>query len=597
MSSRLYKNLPLSPGVYIMKDAAGRILYVGKAKQLRKRVASYFRKNKSLTADKRLMVPLVKEIDHIVTDTELEALLLETNLIKKHRPKYNIRLKDDKNYQYIKIDYSWDFPKIYTVHRIEDTSRNAQYFGPFTDGWAVKQSVGLMRKLFRYRTCNREIPYDLTKLYSRPCLNHHINLCLGPCIGATDKTEYDNTIHKCVQFLQGKQDNIIKELRAEMKKESIRKNFEKAARLRDQINDLEQLSARQKMISAKDENLDIVSFFKKNLIAAFNVFLIRQGKLIGKENFRVEFSSDDKDADIMSSFLELYYATTKNRPQQIYLQTDISQHKFTKQLLNELLGKKRGVVVPQRGKFKKLIALGRQNAHEYWDKQRALAEIEPEKAVAKLQKILGLTKPPRRIEAYDISNLQGTSATGSMVVFGAGRSQKSEYRKFKIRTKSTPDDVAMIREVLTRRFADRNHEWPRPDLILIDGGKPQLNAAQRSLAARRQDIPIISLAKRKEEIFVPGRNKSLQLDKDDPALHLLQQLRDEAHRFAITYHSKVYKNKTVTSKLDQVTGIGPATRKKLLLKFGSVAGIKKAARKELEKVVGPKKTDNLLEQL
>jgi len=597
MSSRLYKNLPLSPGVYIMKDAAGRILYVGKAKQLRKRVASYFRKNKSLTADKRLMVPLVKEIDHIVTDTELEALLLETNLIKKHRPKYNIRLKDDKNYQYIKIDYSWDFPKIYTVHRIEDTSRNAQYFGPFTDGWAVKQSVELMRKLFRYRTCNREIPYDLTKLYSRPCLNHHINLCLGPCIGATDKTEYDNTIHKCVQFLQGKQDNIIKELRAEMKKESIRKNFEKAARLRDQINDLEQLSARQKMISAKDENLDIVSFFKKNLIAAFNVFLIRQGKLIGKENFRVEFSSDDKDADIMSSFLELYYATTKNRPQQIYLQTDISQHKFTKQLLNELLGKKRGVVVPQRGKFKKLIALGRQNAHEYWDKQRALAEIEPEKAVAKLQKILGLTKPPRRIEAYDISNLQGTSATGSMVVFGAGRSQKSEYRKFKIRTKSTPDDVAMIREVLTRRFADRNHEWPRPDLILIDGGKPQLNAAQRSLAARRQDIPIISLAKRKEEIFVPGRNKSLQLDKDDPALHLLQQLRDEAHRFAITYHSKVYKNKTVTSKLDQVTGIGPATRKKLLLKFGSVAGIKKAARKELEKVVGPKKTDNLLEQL
>jgi len=597
MNNSLYKDLPSSPGVYIMQDAAGKILYVGKAKNLRRRVASYFTKNRQLTADKRLMVPRIAKIDHIVTDTELEALLLETNLIKKHRPKYNIRLKDDKNYQYIKVDYSWDFPKIYTVRRIEDTKEGAQYFGPFTDGWAVRQTVELMRKLFRYRTCNREIPYDMSKLYSRPCLNYHIRLCLGPCIGAVSRAEYEQNLHQCVQFLQGKQDNILKELKAEMKKAAGGKNFENAARIRDQIRDLEMLSAKQKMISTKDENVDIVSLYKKDLVAAFNVFLIRQGKLIGKENFRVDFTSADNDADIMSSFLELYYATTKNRPRQIYLQTDISSHPFTKKLLNQLLQKKRGLVVPQRGKFKKLVTLGKQNAKEYWTKQRQTEEIDVPSALEKLARILNLKKAPRRIEGYDISNLQGTSATGSMVVFFTGRPNKSEYRKFRIRSQKTPNDVAMLTEVLERRFSERHHEWPRPDLILIDGGKPQLNAAIKVLQKNKLQIPVIGLAKKEEEIFMPGKKDPITISKDSPALQLLQRLRDEAHRFAITYHGKIHKNKTVGSKLDQIPGIGPATRKKLLRKFGSVAGIKKAPPAEVEKLVGTNLATKLKELL
>ncbi|MFC1721738.1 excinuclease ABC subunit UvrC, partial [Patescibacteria group bacterium] len=280
-----YKSLPSSPGVYLFQDKSGRILYIGKSKILKKRVSTYFQQTGKLSADKQLMVAQMAKIDHIVTDTETEALLLETTLIKRHRPKYNILFKDDKNYKYIKVDYSWDYPKVYTVRKIDDAGHEAQYFGPFTDGLAVNQTIELLRKLFRYRTCNREIPYDFSRTYSRPCLNHHIKLCLGPCIGSVTREDYDRTIDNCVQFLQGKQTEIIKNLKEEMKKESRRNNFERAATLRDQLQDIEHIVAKQKVISTKQEDIDVVSFYRQKQETAFNVFQVRQGKLIGKENF------------------------------------------------------------------------------------------------------------------------------------------------------------------------------------------------------------------------------------------------------------------------------------------------------------------------
>jgi excinuclease ABC subunit C len=591
MSSISYQDLPSTPGVYIMKNAAGRILYVGKAKNLRRRVASYFTRTKDLPADKKILISQVKKLEHIVTDTEIEALLLEATLIKRHRPKFNIRFKDDKNFQYIKVDYFWDFPKIYSVRQIEDTNRAAQYFGPFTDGWAVRQTITLLRKLFRYRTCNRKIPYDFSLRYSRPCLNYHIKLCLGPCIGAVSKEEYDQTIRNCVRFLQGRQPDIRRELKAAMRQAAAAKNFELAARLRDQLRDIEHISARQKVVSTKKEDFDVVSFFAQKQVAAFNVFLVRQGNLIGKQNFLLDYNEPLQVTALLESFLQLYYSSALNRPRQIVIPEPISP--AAEKLLTTLIGKnKKVIIIPRRGKLKKLITLGVANARDYRQRQQEIPTATPITALANLQKILHLKKTPRRVETYDISNLQGTNATGAMAVFQDGRPNKSQYRRFRIRRRPTPDDTAMLTEVLQRRW--QHHDWPRPDLVLIDGGRPQLNAARRIIPA---GIPVISLAKRGEEIYQFEKTKPLRLNRDNTALQLLQQMRDEAHRFAISHHLGIRKKRGLTSQLDKIPGIGPATKKKLLRRFYSVAGIKAADEKTVATLVGQKKAKLLKENL
>ncbi len=582
-----YKSLPLKPGVYIFKNESRKVLYVGKSKFLRKRVRTYFENTQKLPEDKQLMIPKISEIDHIVTDTELEALLLETTLIKKHRPKHNILLKDDKNYQYIKIDNNWDFPKIYATRNIDD--KESQYFGPFTDGLAVKQTIEMIRKLFKYRTCDREIPYDLSKTYSRPCLNHHIKLCLAPCIGAVTREEYESIIHNCVRFLQGKQTEITSDLKLAMKQESAKKNFERAAILRDQLEDIAKITAKQKMVSTKKEDLDIVSFYRQNKTCAFNVFLVREGNLTGKENFSLALPDHPSDEKVMSVFLERYYSTTKNLPKKIVVEIETKNTKIVQELIDQ---NSKSIILPQKGRLKKLVELGKINAREFWLKQREPKKA-PESVLAKLKNTLELPKLPRVIEAYDISNLQGTNPTGSMIVFQNAKPKKSAYRHFKIKREHTPDDVHMMQEILVRRLGHQQ-DWPLPDLILIDGGKPQLNAIARILLEHKIKIPLISLAKREEEIFILGKNESVKLAKNNSALQLLQRLRDEAHRFAISHHKKLRKKTSQASELDNISGIGPKTKQKLLSKYGSLSNIRKARSGELENFIGKAKAKKVI---
>lgn len=505
MPRDLSKTFPPSPGVYVFKNQAGRVLYVGKAKNLRERVKSYFQRPQELEPHKQLMMPQVAKIEHLITGSEIEALLLEANLIKKNRPKYNVLLKDDKSYKYIKIDYSIDFPKIYFVRQPHNQSAprrrlrpegsalkglskpQDKYFGPFTDGYAANQALELMRQAFRWRSCGRDIPYDGSKRYRQPCLYYHIKLCDAPCIGKINRFDYERLISDAVQFLKGQSSTLIKKLAGEMRRLSRQRLYEKAALKRDQINHLKKITSQRQSLAAHTE----------------------------------------------------------------------------------------------------------QTATDWTARQT----MDPRAAWRELQKLISLPAAAVRLEAYDISNIQGTAATGSLVVFVRGQARKSEYRRFSIRTKTTPDDVSMMGEMLTRRLRHLNKDWPKPDLILVDGGKPQLNLARGVLESFQLKIPVTSLAKREEEIFVPGRAKPIQLSPSNPARLLLQQVRDEAHRFAISYHLTLHRQKTLHSPLDDVPGIGPKTKKLLLRKFGTVTAIKKAAPKILHRLIGPARTKILREQL
>lgn len=499
-----YKLLPSSPGVYFFKNKAGRVLYVGKAKNLRARVKTYFQRPQELEPHKQLMMPQVAKVEHLVTGSEIEALLLEANLIKKNRPKYNVLLKDDKSYKYIKIDYSVDFPKIYFVRQpqgarstgkgqrgdpssLGNLGTQDKYFGPFADGYAANQALELMRQAFRWRTCNRDIPYDRSKRYRQPCLYYHIKLCSAPCINKINRPDYERLISDAVQFLKGKSPALIKKLDHEMRQLSRQRLYEKAALKRDQISQLKKITSQRQSLGAQTEQT----------------------------------------------------AT----------------------------------------------------AWTEWQK------TDPAAAWRALQKLIGLPAASRRLEAYDISNIQGTAATGSLVVFANGQARKSEYRRFAIKIKTTPDDVSMMGEMLTRRLKHLDKGWPKPDLILVDGGKPQLNLARRVLQNLKLKILVISLAKREEEIFVPGRAKPIQLPRSNPVRLLLQQVRDEAHRFAISYHVNLRRKKSFHSPLDDVLGIGPKTKKLLRRKFGTVAAIRNANPKTLHRLIGSSRAKILREQL
>lgn len=601
--NNILTKLPQKPGVYIFKNGKKNILYVGKAKNIKKRVNSYFIKNKELSADKKLMLPKIKKIDYIVADSELEALLLESNLIKKEKPRYNVILKDDKQYQYIKIDKADDFPKIYTARKIEKDQ--ASYYGPFTNGLAVKNTLNLLNKLFPYRECNLEI-YEHSKK-RKVCLKYHIQRCLGPCAHYISKKDYAALIKQSELFLRGRQDKILSQLRKDMKFEASKKNFEKAAAIRDQIFNLEEIIEKQKVISTKKIDQDFISYYQKNNLTIINLFMVRHGKLIGKENFNLK-TKNKKTDEILSSFIKLHYLNQKIIPQDIIIQTDIEDKHLITSFLTKQNKRKVNIIIPKTGKNYQLIKLGIKNAQLYYQNLSLREKLSPqEKSQIKLlrstKKILKLKDIPKRIECYDISNIQGTHATGSMVVFENGLPAKNQYRHFRINFPSI-SDTDMMKEMLSRRFKNYQQDkiiaqekWPLPNLIVIDGGKGQLNAALGVLKKQKLNVSLISIAKKFEELYSPNSSKPLKLTQTSPTLQLIQRIRDEAHRFAITYHRKLKEKETPSSILDTIPGIGPKKKKKLLKKFRSIANIKNANFKELKNILGEKLAHKIINKL
>lgn len=593
--------LPNKPGCYLMKDAEGQVIYVGKAINLRNRVRSYFHSGQDQDLKTRQLVQRIRDIEWIVVGSELEALILEMNLIKKHRPRYNIRLKDDKRYPYIKVHWADPFPKV-TVTRqmVRDGSR---YFGPYTSVWAVHQTLDVLRRIFPYLTCDRVI----TGKDERPCLYYDIKLCSGPCIGAVDQASYRQMISDLCEFLEGRTAPIVERLRCEMEQAAEELRFERAAALRDQIYAIERVVEKQKVISNEQIDSDVIAIARDNGEACVQVFFIRAGKLIGREYFILEGAMGEPDKEVIEEFIKQFYAEAASIPQQVLLPQEVEEAQIISQWLhNRRGGQKVELIVPRNGAPQELLQLATENAVETLRALKAQWEADTHRqsqALAELQQALGLEHPPNRIECYDISNTQGTAAVGSMVVFEQGVPRKSLYRRFNIQTVSGPDDFASMEEVLTRRFrryqaAQQEREAPGakldpafaflPDLLIVDGGKGQLSRAVGVLQAfELQDkVPVIGLAKQQEEIFRPSHKESLMLPRHSQALFLIQRIRDEAHRFAITAHRNRRGKAGLASRLDAVPGIGPARRKALLRKFGSIEAIQQASLEELMSVQG-----------
>ena len=590
------KKLPQQPGVYMFKDDQGLLLYVGKAVKLRNRVASYFRKDAGIDSPRILyMIGQIADVSYTVTDNELEALVLENNFIKQLKPKYNVRLRDDKNYLFLKINIKDEIPTIEYEHQARD--KNARYFGPYTAAVSVRDTLKLLRRIFPY--CSSK------KVGPKPCFYYHIGRCPGVCIGKISLEEYrKNYVGKIIQFLEGRSTDIVKDLQNQMRASAAHKQFEKAARIRDQIFAINRVLERQKLIYSAKVSQDVFAIHCE-AVASINLFMIREGKLIQKENFILENTKRASGEEILESFLLRYYLDAANLPKEILLPFPVN----TAELLTILNQRNKGgvrrgtikITVPVMGERLKLIKLGEQNAKQYLEAQsdkNLLEEARLLSSLKELQRVLELPNLPARMECFDISNIQGTNAVGSMVVFDFAHPKKDQYRKFKINKKTTPDDFAMMREMLERRFtrseqADPAKKWPLPDLIIIDGGKGQLSTAVSVLNGHNLTIPIIGLAKRLEEIFFPGHSQPLVLPQNSIALFLLQRIRDEAHRFAINYHRKLRGQSSVRSILDAIPGIGPAKKKILLTKFGSVAAIRNAGLTDLSNVVGKKLSEKI----
>ncbi len=592
--------LPSKPGCYIYKNSTGHVIYVGKAISLRNRVRSYFHSPDDQDYKTRKLVENIADIEWIVVGSELEALILEMNLIKKHRPRYNIRLKDDKRYPYIKVHLADPFPKV-TVTRqmVRDGSR---YFGPYTSVWAVHQTLDVLRRIFPYLTCDRVI----TGQDERPCLYYDIKLCSGPCIGAIKKAAYSRMIADLCLFLEGRTDPIVTRLQSEMEKAAEEERFERAAALRDQIQAIERVVEKQKVISSEQMDSDVIAMARANGEACVQVFFIRSGKMIGREYFILEGTQDEPDAEVIAEFVKQFYSEAASIPNEVLLPQEVEEAKIIQQWLNTSRGgPKVSLVVPRQGTPHELIEMATENAVETLRSLKAQWEADTNRqseALADLQQALKLPEPPNRIECYDISNTQGTAAVGSMVVFEQGVPHKALYRRFNIQTVEGPDDFASMEEVLSRRFrryqSTKDQKAPGakpdpsflflPDLLIVDGGKGQLGRAVDVL--RKYDlagkVPVVGLAKQNEELFLPDQKESLLLPRHSQGLYLVQRIRDEAHRFAITAHRNRRGKVGLASRLDSIPGIGPARRKALLIKFGSIEAIRDADLKELTSVAG-----------
>jgi len=578
------KSLPENPGVYLMKDAGGNVIYVGKAECLRNRVRSYFT-GSDLTPKTVQLVRRINDFEFYVTRSDEEALVLELNLIKRFRPEYNIRLKDDKGYPYIKIDLTENWPRVQIVRRV--ASDGARYFGPFANSHSIRQALDVAKGIFPFRTCSS----DLSQQRVRPCLEHDMRHCLAPCTGRLERNEYFEIIQGVIQFLDGKHRGLETSLIQRMKAAADAQRYEAAAIMRDQIKAMREVGAWQRVAVRVRGDADAVAFVQDGDQAFVQIFFIRGGKLLGREGFLLQGTSAEDPSATMSNFVVQYYAVSQTVPPLILLQYPVDGET----VLKEWLGRKRGagvnLFVPKRGPRKELVDTVLTNARRGLEQLRIKHLSQPQaigKALEELQDVLSLPEPPRRIEGYDISNIQGQLAVGSMVVFEDGRSRPAHYRRFRIKTIPGANDYAMLEEMLRRRFSRSKNDgisdsWSvLPGLVLIDGGKGQLNAARAALEViKAPAIPIAGLAKEHEEIFVPGKSQPIRLPADSPGRQLLQRVRDEAHRFALGYHTKLRARKTFASALDDVPGIGPRRKTALLKAFGSVARIKDATTEEI----------------
>jgi len=606
-------SFPDAPGVYLFKDTRGRVLYVGKADVLRDRVRAYF--GPSLDVRHVRMVERAERVEFAVTGSISEAYLLEANLIKQHKPRYNIRLKDDKSYPYVKITLGEDFPRILRTRSLGD--RTARYFGPFANAKSVDQSLDLLQKLFPYRTCKltilagddgrgRTVPPSALP-GGRPCLLFHLKRCTAPCVGNTTRDEYRATVDKSVLFLEGRYETLARATRKEMESAAETLEFERAAALRDRLTAIDRTLDRQEVHAYTGDDFDVLAAAIAEGDAVVQLFRVRDGTIVGRDHFALEGSEGAGAPEVIASFLRQHYSEATMLPPEIVTPATLPDDETLEAFLTERRGGPARLHVPQRGKKRHLAELAERNATDALEQERVrwLADRgKTDVALRELQEALGLEGPPKRIECYDVSHVQGTSVVSSMVVFEDGRPAKSQYRRFRARIGDRNDDFTNMRETLRRRFARAfvggtggdgeavaaRTNWPLPDLIILDGGKGQLSAGLEALAdAGRLQIPIAALAKEREELFVPNRPDPIVLPRTAQGLYLVQRIRDEAHRFAVTYHQKVRARRAVRSILDDIAGVGPARKRALLRKFGSVRAMQDAPVEELAAVggVGP----------
>ncbi len=592
------KILPDKPGVYIMKNSLGEVIYVGKAKVLKNRVRQYFQNSKNHSEKVRAMVKNIAEFEYIVTDSEMEALILECNLIKKYSPRYNIALKDDKFYPFIKITTNEDFPRVYVTRNFaKDGNR---YFGPYTNGTAVYEVMGLIKKLFPLRTCKKAIVEGGEP--TRACLNYHINLCKAPCAGYISKAEYWKMIDEIINILNGTDTSIIKNLKLEMEKAAEELEFEKAAKIRDRILAIELISEKQKMFTVKEGDEDFIDLYTDEKDGCAQVFFVREGKVTGREHFMIENISDDPVKEVISSFIASFYGGTAQIPKTIYVPEEIEDQELIEKFLTEKRGSKVWIKVPKKGDKKNLLDMVRNNAKIMLDqfKEKMVEEKELNKsALTELADVLGLDSLPARIEAYDISNIQGVDSVGTMVVFENGKAKNSDYRRFKIKSVKGPNDYESMREILSRRFShgleevnkikERNLEYSKgkfcifPDLIMMDGGKGQVNIALEVLKDFGIEIPVCGLVKddKHRTRGIIFNNEEILIRRGSGLMNLITRVQDEVHRYAITYHRSLRDKRTLHSVLEDIPRIGEKRRRNLLMKFGSIDNIKKASMEEL----------------
>ena len=602
------KAVPRKPGVYLFRDGQAQVIYVGKAASLRTRMRSYFGAAHSMEQKLRSLRQAIADFEYVVTHTEQEALHLEATLVKRHQPFFNVRLKDDKHYPYLKVDLSDPFPRIYITRRVMNDG--GRYFGPFASASSVRKTLDITKKLFPWRTCTMTI----TGKEPRPCLEYYIHRCIAPCTSYCTKEEYAEVIRQTVMFLEGRTDEVTRDLRAQMEAASAAMAFERAGHIRDQLRAIERVTETQTVASTRPADEDIFGLARRDGEAVVQALFVRGVKLVGTDHFTLDGAQDVPDGEVLASFLKQFYGSATYVPRRLLLPFEVPEAELLTAWLSERRGKPVELAVPKRGERRRLVEMAQNNAQEAQEQAHArwLADSgKTESALEELQEELNLPDPPRRIECYDISNIQGTNAVGSMVVFVDGRPRPQEYRRFKIRTVEGANDFAMMAEVLKRRFrkanapaesarsADARDEqapppaakaeaWQTlPDLLIVDGGKGQLHAAldvMRDLGVER--VPAAGLAKRNEELFVKDMAEPIVLPRTSQALFLVQRVRDEAHRFAITYHRGLRQKKAVQSALDAVPGVGPKRKKALLRRFGSVQAVREADVDEIAATVG-----------
>ncbi len=595
--------LGAEPGVYLMKNEHGAVIYVGKAASLRSRVRSYFGSKRGMDHKTRELVSQIVDFEVIRTDTASEALILENELIKRYQPKYNVMLRDDKSYPFIRITNE-PFPRVLSTRRV--VNDGSRYFGPFTSAASVNRTLDSLNKLFPYRLCDIEI----TGESDRPCLYYHIGRCNGPCIGAVDQDEYGQVIQNVQLFLEGRSDEFLPELREQMERAAEVLDFEQAARLRDEIKAIEHVLERQKIASSKRETFDVLALAKgEGGDACVQVTTIREGKMLGSEHFLMTGARiDDQPSHILGSFVTQFYDEAALVPRELVLQHPIDDEEIVREWLGERRGGPVRLTIPRRGMRRRLVEMVAKSAEENLNHERVRwlnDEQRTTMALAELGDRLQLEKLPRRIECYDISNLQGDSPVASMVVFEDGRPKKSDYRRFGIKEIQGPNDYAMMQEVLRRRFKrakdlESTEEWRElPDLVIVDGGKGQLSSALEVFHELEISVPVVGLAKENEEIFLPGRSDPIILPRDAQSLYLVQRVRDEAHRFAVTFHRGKRKKASFRSALDEVRGLGPQRKKALLRTFGSVKKIREATAEDLLTVdgIGPALAEQIKSEL